>query len=87
MLQGKINCADAIMASCMLQADQAISPSNQARSHSWSPSLVQAQKKKGLTTNLLSLVNANQHISTILNDASDVMLLLLCPHLHYTTYS
>eukprot|EP00816_Leptocylindrus_hargravesii_P001042 CAMPEP_0196812316 /NCGR_PEP_ID=MMETSP1362-20130617/24462_1 /TAXON_ID=163516 /ORGANISM="Leptocylindrus danicus, Strain CCMP1856" /LENGTH=37 /DNA_ID= /DNA_START= /DNA_END= /DNA_ORIENTATION= len=34
--------ADAIMTACMLEAQQAILPSKHARSHPWSPILVQA---------------------------------------------
>jgi len=59
-LQLKMEWADAIMTTCMLAAQRAVLPSKCARSHPWSPILVQAQKKKGLAANLPSLVKANR---------------------------
>ena len=47
----------------MLEAQRAVLPSQRARSHPWSPALVQAQKKKGLAASLLLLLTNNQLIS------------------------
>mmetsp|Transcript_4760 Transcript_4760/g.7241 ORF Transcript_4760/g.7241 Transcript_4760/m.7241 type:complete len:91 (+) Transcript_4760:1033-1305(+) len=55
--------ADQIMTNCMLAAQRAVLPSQHAQSHPWSPALVQAQKKKGLAANLLSMLTINQPIS------------------------
>jgi len=62
-LQTKMERADKIMSMCMLEAQQAVLPSQRARSHPWSLALVQAQKKKGLTANLLALLTNKRPIT------------------------
>ena len=62
-LQSKMERADSIMTNCMLEAQQAVLPSQRARSHPWSPALIQAQRKKGLTANLLSILSHGRQIT------------------------
>lgn len=59
ILRTKLERADNIMTSCMLQAERSIMPSKRACSHPWSPALIAAQRKKGLVSNLLSVMNNN----------------------------
>ena len=46
------------MTSCMLQAERSIMPSKRACSNPWSPALITAQQKKGLVSNLLSVIKS-----------------------------
>eukprot|EP00814_Leptocylindrus_danicus_P021620 CAMPEP_0116023806 /NCGR_PEP_ID=MMETSP0321-20121206/11871_1 /TAXON_ID=163516 /ORGANISM="Leptocylindrus danicus var. danicus, Strain B650" /LENGTH=136 /DNA_ID=CAMNT_0003495277 /DNA_START=461 /DNA_END=867 /DNA_ORIENTATION=+ len=68
ILQAKLERADNIMTSCMLQAEWSIIPSKRACSHPWSPALIAAQRKKGLVSNLLLVMKSPipicQHIES-----------------------